>query len=575
MPDPVATAPVTVRTPHGSVRGERHATGVSFLGIPYAQPPVGVLRFAAPLPAKPWTDVLDATSYGPTAQRRPFAEVTTIPEPTVPGASTLNLNVFTPDPSPAAGLPVLVWIHGGGFVAGSSASPWYHGRSFNRDGVVLVSLGYRLGIEGFLHLPDAPDNRGVRDWIAALQWVRDTITCFGGDPAKVTVAGQSAGGGAVQTLLATPAAQSLFRAAISVSGAVMEPQDRGAAEAVSRRFEARTGVAATAAALQDVPDEELLAHQDALTTPGPDADADARPRVLTLAPFCDGELIPRPVAEALTAGGAGADIPLMAGFTAHEFNAVPPPGPIDDPIDGPGGVLVAFGLDAARTRLFLDTYASYAPRPALLWGQALTDTVFRGPALAIAEARARCGRPTWLYQFDRASTAPGADGMAYHCADLPFAFDLLDADGVTAALGEDPPQHLADALHAAWVAFVRDQDPGAFWPRYTAEGRETMRWDVPPRVANDPLRPVREIWAPRPATLTGPPQAPPSGAARTQGMTSESRINWQTGPFAPFSASRTAPRPSYPRWHPSVDLSRTTRDPTPSSRLSSGGYSAR
>ncbi|MEV7405600.1 carboxylesterase family protein [Streptomyces sp. NPDC091267] len=488
MPHRPTTSPVTVATPHGPVRGERHATGVRFLGLPYAQPPVGSLRFAAPVPPEPWTDVLDATSYGPTAQRRAFAEVTTIPEPTIPGAATLNLNVFTPDPSPAADLPVLVWIHGGGFVAGSAASPWYDGRSFNRDGIVLVSLGYRLGIEGFLQLPDAPDNRGVRDWIAALEWVRDSIACFGGDPAKVTVAGQSAGGGAVQTLLATPAAQGLFRAAISVSGAVMEPQGRGTAEAVSALFTERTGVLATAAALQHLTDAQLLAHQDRLTAPAPGG---RRLPMLALAPFADGELIPQPVREALTAGDAGAGIPLMAGFTAHEFNGMPQPGLTAADVRN---TLAAFGLDEKRTRIFLDTHAPYAHEPARLLGQAVTDTTFRAPTLAVADARARLERPTWLYEFTRPTTAPGFAGMACHCADLPFAFDLLDAEGVTATLGENPPQHLADAMHAAWVAFVRDLEPGPFWPRYGSEGRETMIWDDTPRVERDPLRPVRETW---------------------------------------------------------------------------------
>ncbi|MFM9372957.1 carboxylesterase/lipase family protein [Streptomyces sp. Da 82-17] len=488
MPDP--SAHVTVHTPYGPVRGERRPTGVRFLGVPYAQPPVGELRFAAPVPPAPWADVLDATAYGPTAQRRPFAEVTTIPEPTIPGSCTLNLNVFTPDPAPAARLPVLVWIHGGGYVAGSAASPWYDGRAFNRDGVVLVSLGYRLGIEGFLHLPDAPDNRGVRDWIAALEWVRDSISRFGGDPGQVTVAGQSAGGGAVQTLLATPAARGLFRAAISVSGAVMDPQDRETALAVSRLFTDRTGVPATAAALRGLSDAELLAHQDTLGAPG--ADRGALP-LLALAPFADGELVPRPVPEALANGDAGADVPLMAGFTAHEFNALPTPGATEADLHG---MLAARGLDAQRTRLFLDTHADRAGDPAALMGQAVTDTTFRAPALALAEARARRGRPTWLYQFDRGSTAPEFRGSAFHCTDLPFAFDLLDAEGVTAAVGEDPPQHLADALHAAWVAFVRDQDPGPSWPRYSRAGRETMLWGDTARVERDPLRRVRDIWAP-------------------------------------------------------------------------------
>ncbi|WP_224282743.1 carboxylesterase/lipase family protein [Streptomyces sp. LS1784] len=471
-----------VPTCRGPVRGERRADGsVRFLGIPYAQPPVGELRFAAPVPPRPWTEVLDATAYGPTAQRRPFGEVTTIPEPTVPGAGILNLNVFTPDPAPAAGLPVLVWIHGGGFVAGCSASPWYDGAAFNRDGVVVVSIGYRLGIEGFLHLPDAPDNRGVRDWIAALEWVRDNVTSFGGDPAKVTVAGQSAGGGAVQTLLATPAARGLFRAAISASGAVMRPQDRAVAEAVSRAFAERTGVPATAAALRDATDTELLVFQDALDAPGPDRD-ELPP--LLLAPFADGELVPGPVPEAL----ADADVPLLLGFTAQEFAAptteeTPAPPPEGELL----GLLSALGLDDGRAARFL------TERPGAAGGDAITDWLFRAPALAIAEARAERERPTWLYQFDWSGTAPGRAGQAYHCIDLPFAFDLLDAEGVAAALGTEPPQTLAEAVHGAWVAFVRDLDPGAAWPAYR-DGRVTMRWHAEPRVEHDPLRGIREIW---------------------------------------------------------------------------------
>ncbi|MEV7184615.1 carboxylesterase family protein [Kitasatospora sp. NPDC093102] len=469
-----------VPTGWGPVRGERRADGsVRFLGIPYAQPPVGELRFAAPVPPRPWTEVLDATAYGPTAQRRPFGEVTTIPEPTVPGADILNLNVFTPDLAPAAGLPVLVWIHGGGFVAGCSASPWYDGAAFNRDGVVVVSIGYRLGIEGFLHLPDAPDNRGVRDWIAALEWVRDNITSFGGDPAKVTVAGQSAGGGAVQTLLATPSAQGLFRAAISVSGAVMRPQDRATVEAVSRTLTARTGVPATAAALRDLSDENLLDLQDALSGAGPDGDTLP---ALSLAPFADGELVPLPGPEALP----DTEIPLLLGFTAHEFASPAEDGDAETE-DELRGLLGALGLDERGVARFLTEH------PGANGGDAITDWLFRAPALAIAEARAERGRPTWLYQFDWSGTAPGRAGQAYHCIDLPFAFDLLDAEGVAAALGTEPPQALADAVHGAWVAFVRDLDPGAAWPAYR-DGRATMRWHAEPRVERDPLRGVRDIW---------------------------------------------------------------------------------
>ncbi|MEU7006510.1 carboxylesterase family protein [Streptomyces sp. NPDC046332] len=475
----------TVTTTRGPVRGERRADGsLRFLGIPYAQPPVGDLRFAAPVPPEPWTEPLDATAYGPTAQRRQFADVTTIPEPSVPGAGVLNLNVFTPRTDPEAGLPVLVWIHGGGYVAGSAASPWYDGSAFNRDGVVLVSLGYRLGIEGFLHLDDAPDNRGVRDWIAALEWVRDNIARFGGDPAKVTVAGQSAGGGAVQTLLAVPSARGLFRGALSVSGAVLRPDGPKVARAASRLFTARTGVPATAEALRDLSDDELLDLQDRMGAPGPDREG--LPPLLSLAPFADGELIPEPVLDALTAGEAGADVPLMLGFTAHEFNAFPAPGP-----DGPPMALLLGALGLTEDRMDSFTSAYGAADPDTLFGQALTDVTFRAPSLALADARAAHRRPTWLYEFVWESPLTGT---AFHCLDLPYAFDLLEAEGVAAVAGDAPPRALAAAMHRAWVAFVRDQDPGASWPRYTADARATMIWDSEPRVERDPLSRVREIW---------------------------------------------------------------------------------
>ena len=202
---------VEVTTTAGRVRGRwRPTTGgrgnprsAAFLGIPFAEAPVGELRFQAPVPKAPWEGVRDALEFAATAQRGDPG-VTLIPEPSVEGESTLNVNVFTPSPARAGqgtGLPVLVWIHGGGYFAGSPASVWYDGRNFNRDDVVTVSISYRLGFDGFGWIEDAPSNRGVRDWLLALEWVQQNIAAFGGDPSRVTIAGQSAGGGAVLTLL--------------------------------------------------------------------------------------------------------------------------------------------------------------------------------------------------------------------------------------------------------------------------------------------------------------------------------------------------------------------------------------
>ncbi|WP_067811654.1 carboxylesterase/lipase family protein [Actinomadura kijaniata] len=484
------TDQVTVATTRGRVLGERRGGSVRFLGIPYAEAPVGDLRFAAPVPVEPWEGVRAALAYGPTAQRRALAEVTVIPEPTIPGAETLNLNVFTPDPSPDAGLPVLVWIHGGGFMAGCSASPWYDGRAFNRDGVVLVSVGYRLGVEGFLHVEGAPDNRGVLDWIAALEWVRDNVAGFGGDPAKVTVAGQSAGGGAVQTLMATPSAHGLFRAAISVSGAVMAPQARADGLAVAARFTERTGVPATVAELRDRSDDELLDLMDKLTGPGPGEPPSV---ALRLAPFADGELVPAPVPEAF-ADGTAADVPLMLGFTRDEFTSFLELAAADLPAEALPSALRHTGVPAGVVDGYLALHRGDSP--GRIVGGSVTDVLFRVPALAIAEARAGRSLPTWFYEFGWTAPpgVPVGGGRAGHCLDLPFAFDLLDAEGVTAVAGEAPPQGLADAMHAAWVAFVRDLDPGDRWPRYTAEDRRTMVWDAEPQVRPDPLRPERELW---------------------------------------------------------------------------------
>ena len=473
---------VLAATSLGPVLGTWQHTTARFLGIPYAEAPVGDLRFAAPVPTKPWTEPLDATRYGPTAQRRPFVldGPTTIPEPSIPGDGVLNLNVFTPDPNPGADLPVLVWIHGGGYVAGSAASPWYDGSAFARDGIVLVSIGYRLGIEGFLHLDDAPDNRAVLDWIAALTWVRDNIDAFGGDPGKVTVAGQSAGGGAAQTLMATPSAHGLFRAVISQSGAIKSPQHRRDALADSARLTERTGVPALASALRDLTGDELLALQDALATPEAG---------LTLAPFADGELIPVPVPDAF-ANGSAAPVPLLLGFTQREF--YPPPGttPTPVPTEAVDAMLTGHGLgpDAVTVYTALQDRAD----PSLRMGQALTDAIFRGPSLALAESHAHHELPTWLYHFTW--------GSAAHCVEIPFAFDLLNAERVTAATGPNPPQSLADAMHGAWVAFIRDLDPGPHWPRYTNKRRTTMTWDTDPQALDDPLSAERRIWTMSPDT---------------------------------------------------------------------------
>lgn len=456
-------APV-VETESGRVRGVwRGESGTrdgsaAFLGIPFAKPPVGELRFEAPVPVDPWDDVRDAVEYGATAQRGDPG-ITLIPEPSVPGDATLNVNVFTPAPGDVeAALPVLVWIHGGGYVAGSPASPWYDGRAFNRDGVVTVTISYRLGFDGFGHIPGAPSNRGVRDWLAALEWVQLNIAAFGGDPRRVTIAGQSAGGGAVLTLLGMPRAQHLFHSVWALSGAVADVSAERARTA-SARLANLAGVAPSREGFASVPEETLRTLQEKAGTPASsDQLAPVRDLLtegLPWGPAVDGDLLTQPTLASLRAG-VGADKPLVLGSTDDEFTMVL------DEVKGRLRLLPAtfglaqLGMPAGRRRTYL---AANRPQrrkgTAAVLGRYVTDVVFRSEVVRIAEARG--AGPTWVYRFAWASPTRG---WALHCLDVPFWFDCLDDPHVAAIAGDAPPRRLADALHGAAVALVRGESPG-------------------------------------------------------------------------------------------------------------------
>jgi para-nitrobenzyl esterase len=467
------------RTGAGVVRGLWRGESAAFLGIPYAAAPVGLHRFAAPQPVAPWDGERDTTRPGATPQRRPLAPVTTIPEPSVSGEETLNLSVFTPAPGEQdRRLPVLVWIHGGGFVAGSPASPWYDGASFNRDGVVTVVISYRLGFDGFGWIEDAPLNRGMLDQIAALEWVRDNIAAFGGDPQAVTIAGQSAGGTAVLALLSSPTALPLFRSAVCQSGAG-RTQHREAAERIARELAEKAGVAPTRAGWADLSEEAILDLQAQFGMQPPPATVDpvafARAALfpvddgLAFGPVIDGELLPAPVEEALAAG-VGADKPLLIGATAHEFSlGLVRAGAVLGNVD-----VVATLRSAGLPADIADACVAAHPElgnPAVQLGQLLTERLFRLPLRRVVDARTIAGASpnTWLYDFRWPSPV---SGVATHCMELPFVWDLLGAEGVRRVLGDAPPQQLADAMHAAWVQFVQKGHPG--WR--SAEGDTGMRW---------------------------------------------------------------------------------------------------
>ncbi|MFD5226277.1 carboxylesterase/lipase family protein [Microbacterium sp. NPDC058342] len=451
-------API-VRTAEGPVRGIRRDGDLAFLGIPYASTPTGRHRFRPPQPVTPWTEPLDATAYGPTPQRREEANAI-IPEPSIPGAAILNLNVFTP--ALDGSRPVLVWIHGGGYSAGSAASPWYDGRAFTRDGIVTVSISYRLGFDGFGVIDGVPGNRGVRDWIAALEWVQRNIAAFGGDPGRVTIAGQSAGGGAVLTLFGMPSAQHLFHAGMSFSGALGDlPRTRARKRSI--RLARIVGVEPTLDGFRSVKERELTRRQYQASLLGKTGIAATTATLvdgLPWGPVIDGDLLARPTVASLAAG-AGASKPLLLGATDDEFTMV---------FDSaprwlrwvPVGLALRF-VEAAGAIRRNWRRANRGRRGAgAALGRFVADRVFRSLVLRVAQARTGAG--TWVYRFAWPSPV---NGWSHHCLDVPFWFDCLDEPHVTAIAGDRPPQGLADEMHAAAVAFVRDGDPG--WPSWRTE----------------------------------------------------------------------------------------------------------
>jgi para-nitrobenzyl esterase len=490
----IMTDDVIVRTAQGQVRGTTEGPAARFLGIPYAESPLVTGRFSAPVPHPAWSGVRDALAHGATSAQ-PDRGVTIIPEPIIAGDNELNLNVYTPDPG-RAGLPVLVWIHGGGFFGGCNAAPWYKGTSFARDGVVVVSINYRLGAAGFLEVPGAAANRAVLDWVRALEWVQENIGSFGGDPGRVTIAGQSAGGGACAALLAVPAARGLFGQAVCMSGGAGLFQTPDGVKGAAARFADLLGVPLRREAFEELPADALVRAQEAMTSArndGPrDREAVARALAgnrLSWAPWTDGEVISEDPWQALRAA-RHSDVRLLAGATADEFSfiwAADEQVTADDVRDG----LAKAGMSAAGIAAYLE--AGSGSRPGAIVGQAVTDRTFRVPAQEMAAAKTAAGGAAYVYDFRWASAAAPFGGLAFHCLDIPFAFDLLGEEGVREAAGDAPPAALAAEMHGAWVRFISEGDPG--WAPYNLGTRPVRVFSEASATRDDPLRAEREAWA--------------------------------------------------------------------------------
>ncbi|MGW4049963.1 carboxylesterase/lipase family protein [Streptomyces sp. NPDC004779] len=482
-------------TQGGAVRGFRAADDVvAVLGIPYAAPPFGARRFREPLPAEPWQGVRDGTEFGPVAPQS--AELPGAPVWSPGDEDVLTVNVWTP----AAGgdrLPVFVWLHGGAYTFGSSAQPDFDGTALARAGLVVVTLNYRLGFEGFGHVPGAPDNRGLLDQVAALRWIRENIAAFGGDPGNVTLAGQSSGAASVACLMVMDGARGLFRRAVAHSPAsVFHTPDIAAS--TTREIAAAAGCPATLAGLAALPPEALVAAADQVVEAyRSDPGSGSRHYDPSLfAPVLGGDTLPADPLAALAAG-AGREVDLLVCHTTEEYWLLDAVGSCAKLTTG--ARLARFAADFGLPEELLAGYRAALPHAPLpdVHLSVFGDLLFTEFASRLAETHAGAGGRAYLSRFDRRrEAADGTSVRAWHCADIPFAWGNHEDPRLSFLIGGAPTpadRELAGRMVRAWAGFAATGDPG--WaPVLSTPGDSTRIWrpeDQPP----DPLpTPPRALW---------------------------------------------------------------------------------
>ena len=475
-----------VRLAHGGGLRGAWLDGVRvFKGVRYAQPPFGALRFEAPVPVPGWTGVRDASSFGPVAfqwPRDPQAQ-----DDPRGGEDALRLNIWAPDAPPGAHLPVMVWVHGGGFFRGGASDPLYDGASFARQGVVFVSIQYRLGVDGFAHLPSAPDNRGLLDQLAALQWVQAFISAWGGDPERVTVFGQSAGAGALACLMGMPASRGLFHRAILQSPSIA-CQSVDEATVAFRAIASVAGIEPTRLAMAAAPITGLLQAVHALASDPRlrKAHGMSARNLFPLRPVVDGRILRAEPLQAMADEWTAAPrrLQILVGSNAQEMRLY------YVPTDALSRLTATDLEDFVREAGLPMPAGQESPGAALCALQ--SEYFYSTPARRIAElADAHLG-PTYRYLFSWRSPQCGGRLGAAHGVELPFVFANLHTPMGREFAGAAAPGELAREMHEAWARFAKEGDPG--WPAHTSARPWTRTFDGPSRkVASAHSQPMSPI----------------------------------------------------------------------------------
>lgn len=467
-----------VQTPLGALRGEVIEGVRVFRGVPFAEPPVGKLRFRAPVKVKAWSAERNATTFAKAAMQDGDMEF-------AHSEDCLYLNVWTPEH--AVGLPVFVWIHGGGFTGGESFAPLFDGTEFAKAGVIVVTVAYRLGVLGFMDMGPllgaeyaGSGNNALRDLICSLEWVQSNIAAFGGDAKRVTVGGESAGAKLTDILMGVPEAKGLFSQMISESGGAERLLARANAEAVAKGFGEVWGKGV--AALKTAPAEELIAAQVEFVR--------GWPLHFPLRPEVDGGLLPRLPVETIAAGSTRGTR-LLIGTNREESAMFLGPHPAHDPKAEDLGNTSLTKFDAVFAK-YKALYPEMSEEQLRI--RAATAEEYWVPSVRVAEAQVKGGGKAWMYRLDFAPTSGRYKGDAHHGEDLGLVWDKPNEKIANAA----EEAALARPVHAAWVAFIKGEAPGAeglpVWPEFTGAGRETMVLDAVSKVEERPMEAELRLW---------------------------------------------------------------------------------
>jgi para-nitrobenzyl esterase len=476
-----------VETNYGKIRGETVEGIHVFRGIPYGGDTAGKNRFMPPTRPEPWAGVREAVAWGHVAPQPPasgnidYTRMTAwMEKPGGEGEDCLVLNVYTPGLNDGAKRPVLFSIHGGGYTSGTSGNPAFNGVPLAQYGdVVVVTINHRLGCLGYLHLgdlaPEFPTSGvvGMLDCVAALEWVRDNIERFGGDPGNVMIFGQSGGGGKVCHLMVMPEARGLFHRAAVQSGARVSSATRESANEIAERMLKQIGISKSRVReLKEIPLEMMIGAQAA---------TGAR-----FGPFVDGQVVPSHPFDP-TAPETSAEVPLIVGTNLHDFGFTSS----DFDLDEEGLRAQASAIFGSAGDHVLAAYRAADPdsSPYLLLARMITDCGTRRNSIAVAERKAALGRaPAYMYLFTWPSAPYGGKFGSVHGTEVPLFFHNVNAWPIT---GTGPEAlAMADKLASAYVSFARTGKPSVpgtgEWPAYTPATRSTMILDLESRIENAP-----------------------------------------------------------------------------------------